>query len=70
MKWKPIETAEKDKKILVYSPKYGECFAVNFMFNENDISDTAWVIARSEEATFIVRDPTHWMPLPEPPKDE
>jgi hypothetical protein len=66
--WKPIETATNDKKIIVYSPKYGECFAVRRMWNADDMSDSQWVIARSEDTTFIVRDATHWMPLPAAPK--
>lgn len=30
--------------------------------------DGQWVIARSPGMAFIVRDPTHWMPLPAAPE--
>lgn len=32
--------------------------------------DGQWVIARSPGMAFIVRDPTHWMPLPDAPEVE
>lgn len=58
MSWQPIESAPKDKtQILVW--------------------DNACIIAYYETALDGWRDaqemfplePTHWMPLPEPPKD-
>lgn len=63
--WQPIETAPKD----------GEDFLALFLFDDGsfryDVS--RWCDARElftagrpfEEDT----QPTHWMPLPEPPKD-
>jgi hypothetical protein len=68
--WQPIETAPKDERILVYSPSYKECFVVFFAWSIDDMKDTQWVIAKGEDVTFVVRDPSHWMPLPTPPKEK
>jgi Protein of unknown function (DUF551) len=61
MNWQPIETAPKDgTDILVYS-------------NERIIS-AHWSVP-ADAWVEVVHDysfaaPTHWMPLPEPPKGE
>jgi len=56
--WKPIETAPKDKKILVYGSghvylcrlnEYRECLIIGGFGSYHP--------------------PTHWMPLPEPPSE-
>ena len=68
MEWQPIETAPKDSTIVLL---YGLCVdwasagVTMGYFNE----DYGW---RSQETDgyndpFLLQ-PTHWMPLPEPPK--
>ena len=58
--WKPIETAPKDgKSILLYpSPYLGEYVAVGNWASHPKV----WMTAGD------MVNPTHWMPLPEPPK--
>lgn len=56
--WRPIETAPKDGRLLLMCRESGFCaFIGHFEYG-------AWM----EGETGILRDPTHWMPLPEPPK--
>ena len=67
--WKPIETAPRDRRILVYSPSYDEQFVVFLGINPDD-GEEKWVLARSEDLTFIVPDAKYWMELHEKPKGE
>lgn len=64
--WQPIETAPKDKEILIYKngDQYCGYFAKNIMTD-----DEGWVIANFGDngEQLLVRDPTHWMPLPDAP---
>lgn len=56
--WQPIETAPHDKLILVYAP------------GAQDLPSITCTCMWHEDAGFCVdelREPTHWMPLPEPP---
>lgn len=70
MEWQPIETAPRDKTgILLYIPGYpGEIMAAVW----NDNANRGWCFWGLESISFwFDRDgtsPTHWMPLPEPPK--
>lgn len=60
MEWQPIETAPKDgTRILTYRQGYVENMAV------------AWSYELGWHPVFgdIWPNPTHWMPLPSPPKD-
>lgn len=61
MKWQPIETAPKDtmKAILLYSPE-GE--QIGFWCERFDQYLTV------DGGEMLWDDPTHWMPLPAPPK--
>jgi len=62
MKWQPIETAPKDGTvILVYDETIG-VFSANWWEIKN-----AWF---AESATVMSKKATHWMPLPELPKQE
>lgn len=73
MKWRPIETAPKDGTIiLVYGYWDGE-------LSEKDIEREVWkahfnlgtwCLDGSEFYAVEIANPTHWMPLPEPPKKE
>lgn len=58
--WQPIETAPKDgTRVLTFRVKFREAMAVAWFDGEEwrPVHGSAWP------------DPTHWMPLPEPPKE-
>lgn len=63
MSWQPIETAPKDfTPILVFIPGTWELpHMIHVAFWKKD------GFRLQDEDHFIV-EPTHWMPLPEPPK--
>jgi hypothetical protein len=76
-KWQPIETAPKDKIVLLaheysgmrlvtqcaYSFKKGFWWPVSeYQAICESVHPTGAAIA------FMVTSPTHWMPLPQPPK--
>ncbi len=67
MNWQPIATAPKDAdKILLYSAEEG--FDCGYW--EESVwlpKGGAWIIYLARSDTAIL-NPTHWMPLPEPPK--
>jgi hypothetical protein len=54
--WEPIETAPKDRTVLVYDE--GAVF-VSFWF---EVRGGWW------DNGIVDPPPTHWMPLPEPPE--
>ena len=57
--WQPIETAPKDREILVYAPPY------------QDLKSLTKIIAYHNSAGYCIdelRYPTHWKELPEDPK--
>lgn len=59
--WQTIESAPKDREILVYAPAYQD---LRFL-----ISVCKW----NESAGFCIdelRQPTHWMELPKPPRED
>lgn len=66
--WHPIETAPSNGEILLYCKETGEQF-VAFLGTCIEDGERDWVFARSKDISFIVRDPTHWMPLPSPPSE-
>lgn len=66
--WQPIETALKDTPILVLSKGNTQFVA----YYDNRMS--RWYCEIEEELAYIgdsliCPTPTHWMPLPEPPKE-
>lgn len=63
MGWQPIESAPKDKRIIVHSPKYKEDFIVFWAINMDDGKGN-WVICRGEKTTFIVRGASKWHHIP------
>jgi Protein of unknown function (DUF551) len=68
MNWQPIETAPKDCDILVYDTYNGGTFYVA-CWAKTDTGDDAWGYAPDTFAGGCLECvPTHWMPLPEPPK--
>ena len=68
--WQPIETAPKDRAVLLYCPDIG---VVRGMWNSCEHAKNPkpyWSIDREHLfGTRLVRlnQPTHWMPLPDPP---
>lgn len=71
MEWQPIETAPKDGiEILVYVPPsaYRNGYVRSVQWRERDID--YWHVEDNKNGPFPLRGgiPTHWMPLPEPPK--
>lgn len=76
MNWRPIETAPKDgRQIIVMDPRQ-DCARVVSWMTPMEGGDGTWVYARKlsceepligEAIAFHVSEPTHWMPLPDPP---
>lgn len=68
MQWQPIETAPKDgTRLLAYWPPV-------FGGDNAGCATTWWVVTSSglfgweSPWEYADREPTHWMPLPEPPR--
>jgi hypothetical protein len=62
-KWKPIESAPKDGTLLLafwQLPTTTECGVAFF--------DYFWYSPQYNNVSIACPAPTHWMPLPEPPK--
>jgi hypothetical protein len=62
MNWQPIETAPKDKWVLVYEPDWPHLMVAKW------VCDNMWKYARENGGVYLTCCPTHWMQLPEPPK--
>jgi len=71
--WQPIETAPKDRRILLYqsggggeyyTPAWQKIFT-GFWWDDWYENEHFWTA--DEDRGFEV-NPTHWMPLPAPPK--
>jgi hypothetical protein len=62
MDWQPIESAPKDKPVLVYCP--GNHRSELVLLAEQVTHSRRWVIFIDGQEVV----PTHWQPLPEPPK--
>ena len=62
IEWRLIETAAKDgSRMIVYCPVWGIVTEAHFC-NEHK----AWFFDNPETIEGLIQ-PTHWMPLPEPP---
>jgi hypothetical protein len=61
--WQPIETAPKDVEILVWS-QYQDTAYLAICDDQQWWTPDWW----PEKWTEWLYSPTHWMPLPEPPK--
>jgi len=80
--WQPIDTAPKDEWVLAYQPNGqhggmtftgGHCYVCRWAYkNEFWYDKTSNVLQEpppSEKVvTYFTCTPTHWMPLPAPPK--
>ena len=67
MEWQPIETAPKDGIFIAYDLDIGVCLCERYVF-EGELVFLATEIG-SGACEYVADDCTHWMPLPEPPKD-
>lgn len=71
--WQPIETAPRSGSVIVWDESLAMP-RVAFYATSFEDGDHAWVYARQigdgdkPPLAFIVVTPTHWMPIPEPPK--
>ena len=63
MEWQPIETAPKDKEILLYSDSDG--YGISGWNEEHQ----RWYVYNHYEEQLYLFPATHWMPLPDPPKE-
>lgn len=62
--WKPIETAPEGDWIIAWDPENQTCaFALNIKGSPAASETRQWI---NEDLLPI--SPTHWMPLPAPPK--
>lgn len=70
MEWHPIETAPRDgTSILGYDPKHnqlGPIYVVRYEIDSYEY-DPSWRETGGEN--YFTMNPTHWMPLPDPPKE-
>ena len=68
MEWQPIETAPRDGTyVLLYWPRgdgIHETVVEGHFYTARDGDEFWWAVSRLEDRT----DPTHWLPLPAPPK--
>lgn len=79
MNWQPIETAPKNVYVLVYA--HGDQYVALLVddasdpwFEEGDAESDfngLWTVTDNKHGPYALRGgrPTHWMPLPQPPKD-
>lgn len=70
MRWHPIETAPNQISVLVYGTWAGEINGPDKQPNiwMAELDNGQWVIHGGDYYSSYVLNPTHWMPLPEPPK--
>lgn len=70
--WQPIETAPKNVAILVYPSTWGDMIASPAKWDDDKYNrkPKPYWSRRDSRRVSESRDnpPTHWMPLPEPPK--
>jgi len=71
--WQPIETAPKDgTSVLLYGIWSGEVHGHDNEYSilQASFSFKYWLVEGGEYYCAYVLNPTHWMPLPAPPKKE
>lgn len=71
MDWQPIETIPHKTNVLVYRPGQRGDIDVAQYWPAEDGGDAHWWTAGGPNAgsDYTDDETTHWMPLPEPPKD-
>lgn len=68
MNWQPIETAPKDRTVIwCYLPDFDEQACLRWV-TFDDWSGWLYVESVLNDCLDIELAPSHWMPLPEPPK--
>lgn len=67
MEWQPIETAPNET-VLIYCPDLGTELKIRMGHRCTVFDKPAWTYHGASAAYYFV-EPTHWMPLPDPPKD-
>lgn len=65
MEWQPIETAPKNGEVILLANAKDEWVWTASYDDETGFADFINVEDLPDEPT---NNPTHWMPLPEPPK--
>lgn len=71
-KWQPIETAPKDETEIIVMYMHIDTQIVHNACWLDDYPAGWWSYDKSESSRVLLDDwmePTHWMPLPPPPKD-
>jgi hypothetical protein len=66
MSWQPIETAPNDKTLLLWHQTYGNPVAGHFIVGDIWTAFTPGIPMLFQKH---LTPPTHWMPLPPPPKE-
>lgn len=70
MEWIKVEDdlpEQEGKDVLVYCPNHDEITIGHYWIDIRDERGYHWrLVGRDEE--YTVKDITHWMPLPQPPK--
>ena len=74
MNWQPIETAPTNKRVLIFIPKaeiLGSAVYRAIKVVDLGATESRWHVSALYGGIDIdpFYAPTHWMPLPEPPKD-
>lgn len=73
--WQPIESAPTNQSVLVYIPNtehYGEgIYRAILVDTRPELREPHWTSTALHSGRDILGDyqPTHWMPLPDPPKE-
>jgi hypothetical protein len=68
MAWQPIETAPKGECVLLFSPDAADWYSVCVGYAISDEDGVAWYSQEESVGQPIDAQPSHWMPLPEPPE--
>lgn len=69
--WMPIETAPKDTKArIVWCPAWRNTFIVSWLVPFGEPIDNGYWAHFGGACTKLSERPTHWMPLPQPPKED
>lgn len=72
MEWISVKDRlpEDYEKVIAYCNKTNKYF-VGFARKSSYSGDTYWLLVGASGAVYYVKSKvTHWMPLPEPPKEE
>lgn len=65
--WQPIETAPRDGTGFLYFQRlpFGQHWVGSAIFYDDKFVHVQW---SGQEDEWVTLAPTHWMPLPDPPK--